>query len=261
MINLLARIGIGVVLVLFTACATVKDVQRASDLIRTDNELRRLLTEVRPNDQTGSSVFLSSLAADAKKKAEALGNSADAVAFYRIAATAYWKSDDSTVIDNLFAVVGSGQDVCGALGDKSPDRDCLYLQFVIPFAGLESASNERNYDMELDGINFNDQLDTDKEIGILKDTGAYLQKIKKPVESILKFGKDDVLSSHSELRSYYCSNAKKAYRLYDNVSAGLETKTESYYSKQNELGGSPDLTLAAAKDLRKLDSELPKFCK
>ena len=43
--SLRKRLMIGAVVFLLAGCATVNDVQRASDLIRTDNELTRLLVE------------------------------------------------------------------------------------------------------------------------------------------------------------------------------------------------------------------------
>lgn len=57
--------GVGV-LILF-GCAAVKDVQQATDLIRKDNELTRLLVEVRPKDQDGSATYLVGIATHAKK--------------------------------------------------------------------------------------------------------------------------------------------------------------------------------------------------
>ncbi len=258
----LARIGVGFFIILFTACATVDDVQRASDLIRTDNELARLLKEVRPGDQEGSSVFLTVLAADASEKAKLLGNSADAIAFYRIAATAYWKSDKPEFTDKLFAVVGSGQEACGGLGDRAPDRDCLFLQFVIPFAAIESESRKLNYDAKLKKIDFFDQLETGAEIKTLDDTSGYLHKIKKSVKSILNVGSDDVLLSHTEMKLYYCDNAKKALKTYNNIASNLYTKTVSYHKRKADLEGSHNLEFdaKAVDELRDLDQKLTEKC-
>jgi len=256
----LVYLGFGIAFAVLAACATVEDVNRASELIRTDNELTRLLTEVRPSDQAGSSVYLMGLAANASETAKKHAGSADAIAFYRIAATAYWRSGDPKVTEKLFSVTNSGQEACKALGDKAPDRDCLFLKFVIPFAGLESASKERQYITELADINFFDRVDTGKEIKILEDSGQYLRKIKNPVESILKFGSDPVLSTHTEMREYYCDNAEKAYKHYDNIAASLLSKTKSYYDRQSGLGGSSTISTATAEGLRKLDNIIPEFC-
>ena len=90
---------------LLVSCATVEDVQRATDLIRTDNELTRLLDEVRPGDQTGVATDLIALATHAKGEADSLkserGRVLDAIAYYRIAATAYWRSGRSEVVNDL----------------------------------------------------------------------------------------------------------------------------------------------------------------
>ena len=46
------------VLLLAASCVTVKDLQRSTDLIRTDNELTRLLLEVRPADRADAEKYL-----------------------------------------------------------------------------------------------------------------------------------------------------------------------------------------------------------
>ena len=90
------RAIIGIIVFLLAGCVSVQDVRRATNLIRTDNELTRLLVEVRPDDQAGAEAYLIGLASDAEQEADALvaaqGNQADAIAYYRIASTAYWKS-------------------------------------------------------------------------------------------------------------------------------------------------------------------------
>ena len=87
----LIKLVLGVIVLSLFGCVTIKDVQRATDLIRTDNELTRLLVEVRPKDQAGAATYLVGLATHAQTKAESLkdlkGKEADAIAYYRIAAT------------------------------------------------------------------------------------------------------------------------------------------------------------------------------
>ena len=74
----------GFIVLLLVCCATVEDVQRATDLIRTDNELTRLLVEIRPGDQIAAATYLTGLANHAEAEADALkGNQArisDAIA-------------------------------------------------------------------------------------------------------------------------------------------------------------------------------------
>ena len=64
------RFIIGISVFLLVGCATAEDVRRASDLIRTDNELARILEEVRPVDQITSEMDLINLANHAKAEAD-----------------------------------------------------------------------------------------------------------------------------------------------------------------------------------------------
>ena len=172
--------------------------RRASDLIRTDNELTRLLVKVRPNDQAGAGVYLAGLAADSLGKGDALKEKAetdksgkketlqaDAIAFYRIAATAFWRSGSSKLVNELFAAANAGQELCAALANDAPDRDCLFLGLVIPFAGLEQHANRKGLAKELeDKTNFNDGQPASKdELAIMAEVGDALTESKKLVEN------------------------------------------------------------------------------
>jgi hypothetical protein len=255
---------IGVIVFLLAGCATLKDVQRASDLIRTDNELTRLLVEVRPNDQTGAAIYLSGLATHAKSQADALKADPDkipeAIAYYRIAATAYWRSGRPDVIGDLFEVTDDGTKLCADLGKNAPDRDCLFLQLVIPFAGLESNAKSSDLSSLLKGVNFNDGNATPHEIATMEKIRESFIQVRPLIQKIFSVGEDNRFLSHPGMREYYCENAKKAFNYYDSTAATFVTKVKEFH--ENVTGSKPALgtTIDEARELRKLKGGVPSFC-
>ena len=250
---------------LLAGCATVEDVQRATDLIRTDNELTRLLIEVRPSDQDGAATYLSGLAAHAKGEADALRDNQaripDAIAYYRIASIAYWKSGKPEVVNALFEVTNSGTDLCNGLGNKAPDRDCLFLRLVIPFAGLESIANPKESPFgSIDKINFTDENATASEIETMVQIRNSLNQAKPLVQKIFTVGEDDRLLSHPGMRKYYCNNAKKASGYYDATAAVFLIKTKELHQKFPNDAAARGITLNDARELRKLEEAVPSFC-
>ena len=252
------------VALLLVSCATVQDVQRSTDLIRTDNELTRLLVEVRPQDQTGSALYLSALATHAKAQADALKGdprlASDAIAYYRIAATAYWRSGKPEVVNELFEVTDSGAELCAGLGKNAPDRDCLFLQLVIPFAGMES--NVKNADMPgmLGTVNFSGQTATAAEIDTMAKIQQALMETKPLVEKILTVGLDDSFMNHPGMQEYYCTNAKKAVDYYDTNAAEFVSLVRVYHDKFPANSPPLGITLDNARKLRKLERAIPTFC-
>jgi len=249
---------------LLAGCATVQDVQRATDLIRTDNELTRLLVEVRPSNQAGAATYLSGLAAHAKGEAETLKSDQsrwpDAIAYYRIAATAYWRSGKSDVVNDLFEVTDSATKLCAQLGDKAPDRDCLFLQLVIPFAGLESSAKNPDLSELLDSVNFNDNQSTNAEIKTMAEIRNSLAQTKPLVIKILGVGKDSSLLTHPGMREYYCDNAKKAFDYYDLNASLFGTNVEEFH--ENFPNHTPPLGITGpeAEKLRELGVKFPPIC-
>ena len=247
--NIYWAIG-GVMVFLLAGCVSVQDVRRATDLIRTDNELTRLLVEVRPGDQAGAAAYLIGLAGDAEQEADALvaaqGNQADAIAFYRIASTAYWKSGSAEVVNDLFQTAEKGAALCTALGENAPDRDCLFLRLVIPFAGLESVAANDLSGM-LEWVDFNDGNATDDEKETMKDIYGWLKLAKVPTRKILTIGRDDRLLTHTSMRNYYCSNAKAAKDYYDPTVSVFVTKIGEYSRNFGEPKPALDVTLQEAR--------------
>jgi hypothetical protein len=258
------RLIIAITVFFIAGCATVEDVQRATDLIQSDNELTRLLVEVRPSDRSGAATYLNGLAAHAKGEADSLkgdqGRWPDAIAYYRIAATAYWRSGRSEVVNNLFEVSNSGTDLCSRLGDKAPDRDCLFLRLVIPFAGLESTASVNGLAGLLKNVHFDDGNATKEEINDMGTIRTGLNQAKPLVEEILGIGVDDRLLSHPGMRQYYCNNAKMAVKHYKLIAGIFATKVREFDDNITDNTLSLGITINEARKLRNLAKEVPSFC-
>jgi hypothetical protein len=260
------RIIIPILVVLLAGCATVKDVQRASDIIRSDNELARIVQKVPPVDKISTQRQLTQLAFHAKREADALkaqkGKYPDAIAYYRIAATAFWQSENPQVANELFEVTDNGSGLCTQLGAKAPDRDCFFLRLVIPFAGLEAeaklGANGKGLSKLLTTVNFGDAADTAEEIKTMKQIQTSLGHAKSLVEKIFVIGADERLVTHPGMMKYYCDNARNAAGFYLAVAAVFETKVLEYEANiaDKELGITPD----DAKNLRILNPNKPKNC-
>lgn len=255
---------VSLILFSFPGCATVEDVRRASDLIRADNELTRLLVEVRPQDQAGAATFLVGLGLKAESEADALSQDnatiPDALAYYRIAATAYWRSANAEIANDLFKTANKGSDLCLGLQEKAPDRDCLFLQLVIPFAGLEANANESGLSELLKTVNFNDGNATPEEIETMGEVRNALNQAKLLVVKIFAIGADDRFLSHAGMRDYYCENSRKAFRHYDATAGVFVTKVKEYDEKFPNHTPALGITVDEAREIRKLEENVPAFC-
>ena len=261
--RLTIRCIVTIVAILATGCATVEDVRTASDLIRTDNELARILQEAETGSGISRPADLASVASHATGEAEGLkhkpGKIPEAIAYYRIAATAYWQMDEAREVDAFFKVVSAGSQLCVDLGEKAPDRDCLFMGFVIPFAGLETKMDEEPDPAQmLSTVNFIDGTRTEEEINTMKEVYAKLIETKPLVQSIFARGNDDRLYTHPSMRQYYCTNAEKALAYYSPRAIAFETRVIDYHD--NFKDGRLEIDLDAARDIRKLNPGIPKFC-
>lgn len=245
-------------------CATVRDVQRGTDIIRTDSELARILKGEQLDPDLSPSTELTQIGDHGKKEGDTLKNkfdkALDAIAYYRIAATAYWKSQNPNTIDNLFAAVNSGIETCIALGDKAPDRDCLYLQLVIPFAGLESATSKKRINDLLDEVNFTDDTATKTEIAAMNKAAVYLRQVKPQVESILSVGMNERMLSHPSMTDYYCRNARAAMRFFDSRTAGYTTKAFQFKNSFPDHDPPLEMPHEGIQHLREFALKLPLLC-
>jgi hypothetical protein len=266
---------VGSILFLLIGCATVENVQRASDIIRMDNKLNQLLNEVDSNnkvnangsstDKDNAEIELNAIADQAKIKADALGKSRDsapdAIAYYRIAATAYWRCNNKNKDndDNLIEATDNGTQLCSDLGDKQPDRDCMYLKLVIPYACLESIDRKIVLNKSLGKVCFTDGNATKEEIEIMNTYYQFLVEIKPIVQKILEASEDNRYLNHEGMRNYYCNNAKKAVSRYTGIVKTFKDEVgllQEYCPMQrNDL----DITEQQINDLD-LSKGIPDFC-
>jgi hypothetical protein len=254
----LRSIVTGIIIISLSGCATVQDVQRGTDIIRTDNELARLLQGKQVDPVIEIPDELIQIGDHARKEGNELknktGKALDAISYYRIASTAYWKSKSTDVTNHLFDTVNSGIEICNSMGDNAPDRDCLYLQFVIPLAALESIANEGQINKLLEDVDFSDGSATTEEIQIMDNIANLLEKIKPLVENILDRGADERLLSHSGINTYYCKNAEIAVRFFNNRVAGYIRKANLF--KESFTDPNPKLKMSV-EQAQKLS--IPKF--
>ena len=245
-------------------CVTIRDIQRGTDIIRTDNELARILNEKQLDKEIPRSTELIQIGDHARKEGDALknmsGQALDALAYYRIAATAYWKSNEPEVTDRLFAVYDHGIEICNVMGANAPDRDCLFLELVIPLSGFESFIKEKQISALLDKVRFSDGTATEEEIGTMNKAGALLNEVKPRVESILAIARDERLLTHPGMHEYYCDNAKKAMNVFRGRTGTFESKVFQFESMFPDHDPPLEMSLEQVQTLSRLENELPESC-
>lgn len=247
---------------LLAGCSLTNQVKQANDLIMADNELTNLLVEVRPGDKAVASSYLRGLGTDATISADKLvtqGKKSDAIAYYRIAATALWRSGDLEVTDALFNAADTGISLCAELKNEAPDRDCLFLQLVIPFAALESA--DKDLGAKVAAVNFSDGAADDQEIVVMRSTRNALVNMKPVVDKIMAVGTDDVLITHPQMRDYFCVNAQKSKKFYKSIAGTFALKVSKYYEKNlDSTGKSLGISKEESAAIDTVDWALPGFC-
>ncbi len=246
--------------VTLSACATVNDVRRASDMIRLDNELARVLTSKDALDDRPMNLeSIANEAIDQAEKVKDTENKLDAISFYRIAATAFWKSNSSEASGSLMATVNEGEQLCAQMAGNAPDRDCIFMKLILPFAGIESATSGRKYDEELGGLDFIDGSNPE-EVALLDEAATYLHTIKKATEKVSEYGSEPALTTHTELRKYYCRNMRKVRKNYENTVAELLTQTKSFYTYSPGSFPKPVNDVAMIEKIKELSKKAPEVC-
>jgi len=260
----LSKLVLGFIVISMFGCATVRDVQRGTNIIRTDNEMARILDGKQLDSKISTNAELTQIGDHAKKEGDALkevtNKALDAIAYYRIAATAYWQSNNADVTNHLFSTINSGIEICNTMGGKAPDRDCLFLQLVIPLASLESFANEKQISNLLDNVIFSDETATADEIETMNKVAGFLHQLKPQVESILAIGKDERFLSHPGMNAYYCGNANKAKNFFDKRAAKYTTKVFQFEESFPNHDPPLKMSLKQVESLRKLENDLPASC-
>lgn len=260
----LRKVVLGFVVISLVGCVTIRDVQRGTDIIRTDNELARILNEKQLDTGIPRATELIQIGDHAKKEGDELktmsGQALDALAYYRIAATAYWKSNSPEVTNRLFAVYDNGIEICNAMSANAPDRDCIFLQLVIPLAGFESFIKEKQISALLEEVVFSDGTATAEETETMNRVGTLLNEVKPRVESILAIGKDERLLTHPGMHEYYCHNAKEAMNVFNGRTGTYESKVFQFESNFPNHDPPLNMSLEQVQTLRELENELPASC-
>lgn len=217
-------------------CASLKDVQRAGELIRTDNELESLLRDKAPLSAEKTEQILV-LGHFAKKEADMLATEnqepkiRDAISYYRIAATAFWKSQSKDISSDLLNSVDGGLDLCRKLGDRAPDRDEMYLHLVTHYAIYDEIFRSKtDIKQKLIKVNFDDADNTEQEIKLMKIVGDILIRMKNPIDKMLLFGADKRYKTHEGMRKYFCKNLSKAKDNYDILYTLYKVRVIQYHS-------------------------------
>lgn len=242
-----------IILLFFLAgCVTLRDVQRYTDLIRTENEIARILTEESSIESPDKEAKLSILGDHAKKQADTLKKDPatypDAIAYYRIATTAYWQSWKPDTVEKFFNSAESGQKLCAQLDETAPDRDCIYLKLVVPFAGLEAEDKKVN-PQTLSQVNFADKNATATEIEHMEAIYSSLKLSKRLLTHMIAIEKDARLMSHTGMKAYYCRNSKRVIDRYKALWKGFLVRVMEFHKKVQESARPLHITEEEARSL------------
>ncbi|MFT5276949.1 MAG: hypothetical protein ACI97K_001963 [Glaciecola sp.] len=124
------------------SCVTTDEFTAANDVNSMDNNLTTLLIDASSKNDTGEKKQIAFLAALAHESGDAMastGSKKVALAYYRIAAVAYWRDDISSNDNKLLDVIDSAKVLCDTLKEegKAPDRDCFVVQITLLLEVIE----------------------------------------------------------------------------------------------------------------------------
>jgi len=215
---------------LLTACATTEDIKRSSSLIRMDNQMNTILqdTSIRASDE--GKAKLAVIASDAKEQAVKSTSKNDAIAFYRLAATAEWQQQDATSINDLATTVNSGLNVCESMKEDKPDRDCFLLKMVLPFHAFEI--NTYDFTNQLTRINFSDSVSSDTEVTTLNGAYSKTEQFYSILMRMYNIDSEDkaMLADHPSLKNYFCTESQKVFLFYSSQWGPVNAKTSEFES-------------------------------
>lgn len=215
---------------LLCGCATVDDIRRASSLIQLDNDLTSILNNSKLTGTDEANARLEIIANDAEKNAQSnaeAGRDYEAIAFYRIAATARWQQQNETNTQAFVNSVNSALNLCSKLEgqDIAPDRDCLYLKLVLPFKAYERLALEVQ-DIEL--INFTNNIETDVEVVTLNDTYLKMEALYGLTARLYTLAPKDIINDHTGMKNYYCEETQRLYDFYKNKWITMEQQVAAF---------------------------------
>lgn len=247
------------ILLVGVGCATVNDVRQASQLIHTDNQLAALLAARSDKHHVVAQAELVSLGEDARKQAETLeldpSAKREAIAYYRIAATAFWQSGSSEAVDRMFGTVANGRALCESMpATKVPDRDYLFLKLLLPLAAFEaSARADAGQADALEQVDFTDQENTASELETLKAVFRYLQAQKRLIREVDSLRDDRSLAGHTGMQAYYEENSRRIHQDFEGLAGVLLEALDSlerHFPAHSELLKQDGLDQDSARLLR-----------
>ncbi|TNE64769.1 MAG: hypothetical protein EP335_06585 [Alphaproteobacteria bacterium] len=220
-----------------SACVTLEQVKTASNIIKLDNELEAEVRRDR-NNPSAATFSLSDIAAEATARAQDADRAAaDAISYYRIAATAYWQNHDPAQNTALAEVASLGQQACASVSEKErPDRDCFYLKLVVPFAAIEEAqrnvwpvdeTDKGKTRFILDDVNMSDGA-SNKDIDLTNTAIKGLQNIRTGISALAKIGAENA-PLPDNIEGYFCRNTTEAIVRFDGAASTLQSSVETYF--------------------------------
>ena len=222
-----------IAILILSGCATINDVNRAAKLNRMDSNIPLLVSATKNQDPNKKHLVAQARAElrqmnkeSMQLAAEANGSDslqkAQAIAFYRLAATAAWQSRGENVMAEVFDAATSGQKICAEMTTFRPDRDCFYLATVPTYVAADSALRAPELEsMDKDSVK-NDLANgnlSGNTLEIYEGVWDSLKFIRANVlEASLLTGDDnEMLKDHPDLRTYFCNQIGtviSAYRGY-----------------------------------------------
>ncbi|MGL1956250.1 MAG: hypothetical protein OCD00_02880 [Colwellia sp.] len=220
-----------------TACVTLKEVQQSTDLLNTEQHLNQVLTSKGKNLKSELAIIAVHAVTQADELVKKEKYKSFAISYYRIAATAYWQAKETSSVNDLFKVANSGQKACGSLEEKAPDRDCLFLYLVLPFASMEEISKNHDFDFLNQGEQYGVGSDWSLLQSKLNAAQQSLQNMNMIVGKVIDIGhtRKNLISGHNTLKQYYCENAKEAKTHLNSLGNTLLLHTQQFLKNPKEV--------------------------
>jgi hypothetical protein len=229
--------------ILFTlmSCVSTEDFYAANDINKMDNNLTTLLVKAINSNNTNEKheiAFTAALAHDSGDSMAEQGKAKLAIAYYRIAAIAYWQDDIDANDNQLIAVMDASQALCKSLQSdgKAPDRDCFVIQLTLLLEVIEQKFEDI---AQVDQVDFTStnikgirQLVDDIGVGAAPNSAqinGFLPSFIDNVKNNAAF-----LRNHPTMQSYIRDNLVTIITRYKNNVSEVKT----FYTRQ---GNNSDL--------------------
>lgn len=220
-----------------SGCVTLEQVRTSRHIIKLDNDLEDALRDQDSSTDSDNLIRgfnnLKDLGNEALGAARALKDGDDlleAISYYRIAATAYWQSRTSVGDNAVNGVVDEGKLVCARFGDKKPDRDCFFMELIVPFSGFEqilrkARTNGNSVIGGAIGYNGLDEAEKSKMIAAQRN----LQALKTNIEASYSIA-TNFPGVPDNIQVYYCENTGAMAAEYVGVAGEFKTVMQDFWT-------------------------------